>query len=380
MSDKIREKSRNAMIAFLLSEPELQARQIYNADALFEFFLIDVQMSACLETSRLKQAISTVQLFVQRCLLRIEDEYPLVDRKRWSTLELQTLHAARRNVFLFPENYLHPSLRDNKSPLFVESESQLMQKDLTDQNVGEAIKNYLGKLVEIADLQVNGLFYDELKKSTHVVASTRNSPPGYYYRGYHGITQEWTPWQKIPIDIPHHISGDTEGAHVIPFVVNGHVIIAFPTFEQGSPEKTESKVSMKQNNNEWTASGVNQGVPPGLKIRISWIEYQDGKWGPKQFSTRPITHTTGTIADVHRYTFLTHFDHNKKTSSLSVRIHACHLTAQTGTTASTFTLLGGFNYTMGTFIADNDITLKTSTADTNKDFTDEGISLPASEC
>jgi hypothetical protein len=62
---------------------------VVDSDSLFEFLLIDVRMGSCMEISRLKQAISTVQSFVKRCLFGLESgKYPTVkssalDPDRW---------------------------------------------------------------------------------------------------------------------------------------------------------------------------------------------------------------------------------------------------------------------------------------------------------
>ena len=73
LNDQLRENQKQALISYLLVQPDLIDWGVVDADSLFEFFLIDVQMDACMQTSRIKQAISTVQLFVQRCLLGLED-------------------------------------------------------------------------------------------------------------------------------------------------------------------------------------------------------------------------------------------------------------------------------------------------------------------
>ena|SRR2546423_2972306 len=65
-------QQKNALIVYLLTHPELQVQGVQDADGLFEFFLIDAQMSSCLQTSWIKQAISTVQLFVQGRLLGLK--------------------------------------------------------------------------------------------------------------------------------------------------------------------------------------------------------------------------------------------------------------------------------------------------------------------
>jgi hypothetical protein len=42
------------------------------ADELYEHFLIDCELDACMATSRIRLALSTVQLFVTRCLMNLE--------------------------------------------------------------------------------------------------------------------------------------------------------------------------------------------------------------------------------------------------------------------------------------------------------------------
>ena len=66
-ADRLRESQRAALVAYLL--PRLG---FSDPGQLFEHFLIDVEMSPCMQTSRIKQAISSVQLFVQRCRMNLE--------------------------------------------------------------------------------------------------------------------------------------------------------------------------------------------------------------------------------------------------------------------------------------------------------------------
>src|SRR6185503_10306268 len=78
--DLLREKKRAALVAYLtvrpvnLSLPDGTSMPAWHdANGLFAYFLIDVEMSPCWKTSRIKQALSSVQLFVQRCLLHLEN-------------------------------------------------------------------------------------------------------------------------------------------------------------------------------------------------------------------------------------------------------------------------------------------------------------------
>jgi hypothetical protein len=149
----LRENQKNALIAYLLVQKPILDQGVSDADGLFEFFLIDVQMSSCLQTTRIKQAISTVQLFIQRCLLGLEldpnkgENVPArVDPARWSWMEKYRVWEANRKVFLYPENWLIPSLRDDKSFFYQELEGELLQKDVDTRTVTTAFRNYLTKV------------------------------------------------------------------------------------------------------------------------------------------------------------------------------------------------------------------------------------------
>ena len=50
---------------------------------------------------------------------------------------------ANRKVFLYPENWLEPELRDGKSPFFRELESELLKADITDELAEDAYLHYL---------------------------------------------------------------------------------------------------------------------------------------------------------------------------------------------------------------------------------------------
>ncbi|KAF5027104.1 hypothetical protein F66182_816 [Fusarium sp. NRRL 66182] len=92
---------------------------IKDPDGLFTDFLIDVQMGTQLRMSRIKKAISAVQLFAQRCLLGPENgiQNTSLVREQWQWRQQYSLWEAHIKMFLYPEKWLEPSLRDDKSQL-----------------------------------------------------------------------------------------------------------------------------------------------------------------------------------------------------------------------------------------------------------------------
>ena len=67
--DKIRSRKRDALVDYLLHHPELHYR---NEHDLYQYFLIDVELEGCARTSRLVAATNSVQLYVHRCIMHLE--------------------------------------------------------------------------------------------------------------------------------------------------------------------------------------------------------------------------------------------------------------------------------------------------------------------
>ena len=295
LNNTIRENQKNALIAYLLSRPEMIKQGIVDADGLFEFFLIDVQMSSCLQTSRIKQAISTVQLFVQRCLLGLEQEDNPVYRPRWESMQSQPLYVARRNVFLYPENWLVASLRDDKSPFYIDFESELLQKDISLQNATAAVKNYLFELDVVGKLQASGLFYDSQNLVLHICARTLHSPYSYWYRKVDTSsgTEVWEPWQQMQTELPNYtiesatgISG-ASGTYLTPVIYSGRILVFFLQLAKKTQPSTASTtpfstIGSKSQPNQLTSIQY-------WEATLCWTEYRDGKWTPKQLASSGVS-------------------------------------------------------------------------------------------
>ena len=311
LNDQLRENQKQALISYLLQQKKLQEWGVIDADGLFEYFLIDVQMSPCFETSRIKQAISSVQLFVQRCMLGLEEDSKpaavavpqnALDQGRWEWMKRYRVWEANRKVFLYPENWILSQLRDDKSPFYMEFESTLLQKDINQQTVEDALKSYLYKVDEVANLRVAGLFLEQEKESEnapkptintklHIFARTRNAPYFFFYRFYDVVEGNWYPWEKVQVDIPsydHETNGQiyANGTYLIPVVWQKRLLIFFPQFmKKTAPNPTTETKSFDVMAGE--AASDNKPIEY-WEIKMGWSEYRNGKWTQKQLSTEAI--------------------------------------------------------------------------------------------
>lgn len=291
LNDKIRENQKQALISHLLTKKELQGRGIKDAGGLFEYFLIDVQMGACMDTSRIVQANASIQQFVSRCLLNLEKGVApdAVNTNRWQWMKQYRVWEANRKVFLYPENWLEPEWRDNRSPFFKDLESELIQNDITPDSVDAAFRSYLTKLNEVANVDVCGVYKetgpDDTLKLMHVVARTHTVPYQFYYRTWDKL-MNWSAWEKIPVDIRSIEAGEDSGAHVIPVVWKGRLFIFWPEFT----DKQRDASLRNDNNQVGTTEELSQKPVSELKpdkymeVRLAWTEYANKIWKPKQLT------------------------------------------------------------------------------------------------
>ncbi|KAL6885786.1 hypothetical protein GGI43DRAFT_418859 [Trichoderma evansii] len=316
--DELRMAQRDALVAYLVVHESLAPYHVVDADTLFEFFLIDVQMGACMQTSRLQQAISSVQQFVQRCILGLEeDKYPTLkndalDQERWKWMSKQSLWRANRMVFLWPELYTKPALRDDRSDLYLALEAEILQKDVDAQLIQDATKNYLFGLDQRANLLVQGIFEDDKDPSNHIVhfiAMTRSSPHVFFYRTYSATEENWKPWQLAPIDIPtYHVDAlfldnpdkptllPSEGSYVIPFVVGKRVLVFFGQLIPFSVPKTSPEDIMLPNPSDKAKKIQDKELQTKellrlhtWEIRLGWVELKNEKWSNKQVTLSGIS-------------------------------------------------------------------------------------------
>ncbi len=292
--DDLRRLRRDALVTYLLHRMHNQADKTHidTPEKLFEFFLMDVQMDPCMQTSRIRHALSSIQLFIERCFMNLEPQVApsALDAQQWEWMKRYRVWEANRKVFLYPENWLEPELRDNQSPFFKEMMSELLQSDITEDRAATALLGYLSKLDEVAKLEPCGLYVQEGKEESeegivHVVARTAGAGRKYFYRRRN--PSGWTPWEQIHLDI--------EDNPVLPVVWNDRLFLFWLKILQQSPDDLGS--SPKTSNSDEslaTASyaavekaaqdSAKQSTKPSVQVMLCWSEYFNNQWSPTKTS------------------------------------------------------------------------------------------------
>jgi hypothetical protein len=204
-----------------------------DVDELYSYFLIDLKMEGCAQTSPIVCATLSLQHYLGRILMNLEvDQRPIGDpahvhvslpaeaAQEWMTWRKTfRLWQANRKVFLFTELYVEPELRDNKTPLFIELESTLFQKEINPDTALDAYAAYLSGFDELTRLSIAGSFHDFDRPSgrdvLHLVGATPSDPPIFYYRRIENATfgetradraVNYLPWAKIDVQITSRVA------------------------------------------------------------------------------------------------------------------------------------------------------------------------------
>ncbi len=262
--DILRSRKRDGLVEYVIRSMN---RGFATSSDLYQFFLIDTQVEGCARTSRIVSAYGSLQLYVQRVLMNLERSGPdgpnessvlkvlagiatnPLDRIQTELEWRRTYRVweANRKVFLYPESYLEPELRDDKTPLFTELESTLLQQRINEENATEAYTQYLEGYEEVASLKIAGAFHaindKEKTDRMHLFGATSDDPPVYYYRtidnvrfSYEGERKSYTPWEKMNVQIPVR--------EISPVIVDGRLLVFWVqinTIPTNKVEKGESR-------------------------------------------------------------------------------------------------------------------------------------------
>jgi hypothetical protein len=287
IADKLRERQRDALVDYLVgrdarprdgdANPRIfTGDRVRDANDLYERYLIDVQSGSCLKTTRLLQAIAAAQLFVQRVLLNLEKGVSLGEDKRklWDWMHSYRVWEANRKVFLFPENWLLPELRDDKTAIFGEMESALTQSEPSAEITGAALTGYLEDLDELAQISVIAMYEDRREAGTkqqpkeertlYVVGRTPNQPFRYFWRSCakfgNAAEMSWSGWEALDID--------NADDYLMPFIFDGDLHIAWPIFRKTIDEKTRELL--------W-------------EVQIAWTRRASRRWIKRKIGDQSLT-------------------------------------------------------------------------------------------
>ena len=271
LMNPIRDRRSAALRADLIAQRDSSGNLIYgDPDGLFDYFLIDVQMTSCQLTSRVVQAYIALQIFVERCLMNLEAPAVVADNSwsQWEWMSRYRIWEANREVFLYPENWLIESQRPDRTEIYQKLEQEVHQGQSTTDYLETVVLNYIDRLDGVAHLQVTGTCEDPATGTIHVVARTLADPPVYYHRSY--VNGAWTGWAQIPLDI--------KAPQAVPALYRDELCL-FWLDVKVSNEPQQSLPAPQQ-----SASPPPQNVERYVALGVYFSTFRDGAWAPAQRS------------------------------------------------------------------------------------------------
>ncbi|MEJ1928685.1 neuraminidase-like domain-containing protein [Nostoc sp. NIES-2111] len=212
---------RDAICEYILNWADSDLLNLNTTDDIYAHLLLDVDVTEAVLTSRLVCAISSIQLYVQRCLLFLEtmdDGIGITPQqahqfKKWNTASQEwewrknyRVWEANRKVFLYPENFLEPDLRDDKTPLFKAFEDAVAQQKVSEDTAEAAYMDYMHGLSQLGNMVYIGAYKTGDKTDPtgtyYLMAKSGGDPKKLYYRtltvGDLKNRGDWGPWLEIP--------------------------------------------------------------------------------------------------------------------------------------------------------------------------------------
>ena len=304
LHDELNVIKRDALVPYVIAVED----GIENTRDLYEQLLIDVEMSSCGTTSRVKEAIAAIQLYFHRYFVNLEEVSPKGEengetkkrvkeelKKWWKWMKNYRIWEANRKVFLYPENYIRPELRESKTPAFKTLEEDLLQGEVNTAAVQRVYKKYLDEYTEVSRLTIaGGYVYDAPSsdgKRLVLFGRTKTDPRRFYYRlaEFDQKKDSWHPWLPVNVQI--------DADKVYPVFAFKRVFVFWTTVETVATTETSTAITLKQEGD--TQKIASDSSPQSTyRIKILYSFYNLNKeWTPAQTLTSEIK-SFGTIENV----------------------------------------------------------------------------------
>lgn len=220
--NRLAEVKRDALVAAYLATSQNIAG---DAEGLSQALLLDLQVTSDVPTSRIVEAISSLQSYITRALNGLEPRVDFYDRaallRQWQLDKEYRSWEANQKLRLYPQNYIEPDLRIITSPEFDTFQQTIGGGDLSPDTVEKAVNDYMAALARRCDLRLCSLSVDSTNTSQtpgqstyHLLAKAQWETGQFFYRKLEADfatiqtledpTQfrkalDWTFWQPVTI-------------------------------------------------------------------------------------------------------------------------------------------------------------------------------------
>lgn len=283
----IKEARRDVLVSHYIANdvPEELTDKITDADSLYEYLLLDTKISELVKTSLLAEAISSVQLYINRCIEGYEGELTTKSKSHfapgkflynWDIYNKRyATWAGKERLKYYAGSYIEPSLRYNKTDLFKKLEQNINQGRITEESIKDALKCYLNEYEHLVNLEYISAGY-EREDRVVFIGRTQTVPYEYYWRYVtlkkdrwrdYTIPSHWGEWKKITANIQNEI-----GNYVVPYYYKNRLHVQWTSMEQTQNDNKEPIV--KKYINDWVmnSSGIWSSYKKSIAAENVYVE------------------------------------------------------------------------------------------------------------
>ncbi|WP_411705954.1 neuraminidase-like domain-containing protein [Edaphovirga cremea] len=248
LDNQLNESYRTALLSYYLgqyvpnSTDTTLSSLVTTPEDVYEYLLIDPLVSNEVTTSRVAQAMSSIQQYINGISFNMEPGYSTsnLDLTQWKAGASQyDVWAGEVELDTYPEDYLDPTLRSTKTTLFTDMETVLNQNQINADTAQNAVMNYLSEFEEVANLEiVSGYMHNEDNTTPnqttamyYFLGRTRSTPYTYYWRSL-DMSQNvsnvvalgaWSEWKEITLSLAQ----DNIVATIRPVIYNNRLYISW---------------------------------------------------------------------------------------------------------------------------------------------------------
>lgn len=279
---------------------------------LYEYLLLDTKNSGKVTTTKIAEAISSLQTYINRCRdgyepdvnndpgsVMADESTPggfLYDWEQYN--QAYSTWAGKERLQYYPSTYISPALRYNKTSLFNELEQTISQGKVNNDRVDEAFVNYLTRYETVANLTTisayqagdvaasgeGGDAYAARGDMVYFVGRTREAPYDYYYRvcnmgirvadsngdGVEDIpASAWGEWIKIGSPVSGALND-----YVSVFWLNSRLFVCWLEAEYddtGLITAVKAKVDYLNASKQWCSyRDIDVDLPEGIEAQRIW--------------------------------------------------------------------------------------------------------------
>lgn len=236
LRDYLEEGTSSALCAYYLRN--LAPVMVSDRNDLFGYLLLDNQVSAQVKTTRIAEAIASLQMYVNRTLNGMENSAVAGVRGRQFFTDWDMYNKRYRTwagvseLVYYPENYLDPTVRIGQTSMMDTLLQSVSQSSINRDTVEDAYKTYLTSFEQIANLRIISGYHDHVDNAqglTYFVGCNDAEETTWYWRSVDhnkindGVipANAWTEW------LPINCGLNPFNSVVRPVVFNNYLYIAW---------------------------------------------------------------------------------------------------------------------------------------------------------